>query len=950
MISPHQVCLKAYTQFSNLCRHKRMHADCRQQIKCKDCGQAFSTVTSLSKHKRFCEGVMRTGLRAMYPSPHGDPKLSPLSLSPSSGHHPAHPHPLPTAPGSHAQLPTSLFPGLYGRPAQFPFSPYPPPASFAQFPGLQHLAASLPPSLLGPQGPVSPSTALKLAATLQHQFAMARTPPAALDKKLGLNNVSPSPSSPVSTPSRYSPEDDKTGGRGNGYSTSSGHHESHNHHNESDHPDAKRRILKDDSDDKDDDDDDELDVDGKHDGYESDKSNHAQETEREQSFDNTRKRSRSPSPCNQRSSSPGAEGREDASSPPAEKKHKTTPSIAPPGFTQFRPQSPVVSSKVGHILSTPKPVRQERPFDLSTSGSLSSSNSTKEGQLSPAMVNVNARDEIKEAVEEKTETVDDNSEGKDLEAPLDLSNKKSKSSTAEEVLKRESSSSEEVKVKASYEKEQALPVPSSGSQKLSSSPASSAFQQHSLHSLSSSSPSILPLSSPLSLASSMAPLSIPPVGGTASDLKNSGALGSNPYSPYPFSPAMMEQFLRMKEDLKLQHEAAAKFSNPFTRFPMPGPTAFPGLHPHPPHPQFPIMSSRHHAEKSMMKQLEKSSSDFHAGHHRLPHHLLHPNHHHHPHFGSAGGAGGSTPSKNKERYACKFCGKVFPRSANLTRHLRTHTGEQPYKCKYCERSFSISSNLQRHVRNIHNKEKPFKCPLCERCFGQQTNLDRHLKKHETEGPHLADSPPSAPSSPSLQAGLLHRERGEDGDLADEDGYFSQVRAFVAGTHGVTAAREKGEDADDEDDEDLEGEDGEDLPINPRDSSRVRLEDEEEEEDDDLPPLSRRKSVDDEDDIDVDNDLDVLGTKQDNIDEEEDHNPAVGEDELVDDGDISDGDVVDEEATSLAITVTERSGLGCEETGNGAQDETQTERQTEQKSSANPDTRIQDPAPTEDTPI
>lgn len=34
---------------------------------------------------------------------------------------------------------------------------------------------------------------------------------------------------------------------------------------------------------------------------------------------------------------------------------------------------------------------------------------------------------------------------------------------------------------------------------------------------------------------------------------------------------------------------------------------------------------------------------------------------------------------NKERYTCKFCQKVFPRSANLTRHLRTHTGEQPYK-------------------------------------------------------------------------------------------------------------------------------------------------------------------------------------------------------------------------------------------------------------------------------
>ncbi|EFO27192.1 hypothetical protein LOAG_01298 [Loa loa] len=87
----------------------------------------------------------------------------------------------------------------------------------------------------------------------------------------------------------------------------------------------------------------------------------------------------------------------------------------------------------------------------------------------------------------------------------------------------------------------------------------------------------------------------------------------------------------------------------------------------------------------------------------------------------------------RDRYTCKFCAKVFPRSANLTRHLRTHTGEQPYKCQYCDRSFSISSNLQRHVRNIHNKEKPFRCDRCDRCFGQQTNLDRHTKKHESSG-------------------------------------------------------------------------------------------------------------------------------------------------------------------------------------------------------------------------
>uniref|UniRef100_A0A914WYX0 C2H2-type domain-containing protein n=1 Tax=Plectus sambesii TaxID=2011161 RepID=A0A914WYX0_9BILA len=119
-----------------------------------------------------------------------------------------------------------------------------------------------------------------------------------------------------------------------------------------------------------------------------------------------------------------------------------------------------------------------------------------------------------------------------------------------------------------------------------------------------------------------------------------------------------------------------------------------------------------------------------------------------PPFSQGASLGGAT--KGKDRYTCKYCGKVFPRSANLTRHLRTHTGEQPYKCQYCERSFSISSNLQRHVRNIHNKEKPFRCHLCDRCFGQQTNLDRHLKKHDAHQAdlHSSNTTPTLDHSPN----------------------------------------------------------------------------------------------------------------------------------------------------------------------------------------------------------
>lgn len=156
-----EVCHKSYTQFSNLCRHKRMHADCRTQIKCKDCGQMFSTTSSLNKHRRFCEGKNHYSPAGIFAP--GLP-LTPTSMMDKS-------KPSPTL--NHASLGFNDYFPSRPHPGGLPFSPAPPafPALTPGFPGI------FPPSLY-PRPPLLPPTQL-LKSPLNH------TPDAKLPSPLG---------------------------------------------------------------------------------------------------------------------------------------------------------------------------------------------------------------------------------------------------------------------------------------------------------------------------------------------------------------------------------------------------------------------------------------------------------------------------------------------------------------------------------------------------------------------------------------------------------------------------------------------------------------------------------------------------------------------------------------------------------------------------------------------
>uniref|UniRef100_A0A3P9QI95 PR/SET domain 16 n=1 Tax=Poecilia reticulata TaxID=8081 RepID=A0A3P9QI95_POERE len=760
-----EVCHKSYTQFSNLCRHKRMHADCRTQIKCKDCGQLFSTTSSLNKHRRFCEGKNHYGTPAGMFTPGIAMSSSPI-MAKAKSHHPhlsglnqsglGFTDYFPSRPHPHAGLPFSTgphgFPSLpHGFPGIFPPTLYPRPPLLPPSPLLKSPLAGSSQEVKLPRSPLdAPPLSLVNSTNSNGISGLSPLEDKEKDSKFDLSSSGETkPKSKLADMSDGSDLEDVNTTSGTDLDTTTGTVSGDGSDLESEGDSERERSGK------------RRKPSGtvsSQDGNQLEDSSSALISAVSSSGTLSIDRPFHPA-SSQHSFFPPPD--EQALPPtttnanavttdsikaianiaekyfgPAlmglhqEKKmgplpyHSMFPfqflpnfhnslypfgadrgTLNPSIFLKAEPKSPreQLHKMVSSSPTAPAPTT-ESPFDLTTK--------PKEVKLTPPAP-TNPSNPSSTGNSSGPVVISNNEE-----QPLDLSigsrNRSGHNGLPVEPQNRKNhifgtgkviSHKDETSVGFLHPHSQSLHQPSITQHQQ---PQAQPHQPPPLHYAKPSAFFMDPIYSRVEKRKLLDPV---------------GALKEKILRPSPplFHP-QMSAMENMTE--KLESFGALKLDMP------------PNTLQHPTHPLFNFRSPPPSLSEAILR-------------------------------------------KGKERYACRYCGKIFPRSANLTRHLRTHTGEQPYRCKYCDRSFSISSNLQRHVRNIHNKEKPFKCHLCNRCFGQQTNLDRHLKKHEHE-----NIPVSQQSGMLSNLGTTISSPNSEPDnhaLLDEkeDSYFSEIRNFIS---------------------------------------------------------------------------------------------------------------------------------------------------------------------------